>query len=277
MKIFAHVLVGLTASAWMGWGGGGSELQDYDPSATAVGLLAEYVRVRGDIMETHSDRSRVLDDGSMWLDLSEGLAEDRPALYYMRARIEYDTYNRLGGAEDARNAVHLDRALEHIKLFVDSGVAYADGHALHGAILGQKIAANPVDAMRYAGSAKRASETALHLDPDNQLAHISLGFSYANAPRMFGGDLDSAVKHFREAFANGNVSMRAFAGVWLSITYEQIGESARAVEIIQEVLELVPGYSQAEATARAFEDGADPVVYLERLESGRVDSMRSDQ
>ena len=41
----------------------------------------------------------------------------------------------------------------------------------------------------------------------------------------------------------------------------------RAVEVIERVLELAPGFPQAQATAHALADGADPVVYMQRLQS----------
>ena len=152
-------------------------------------------------------------------------------------------------------------------IFVDENVAFADGHALRGAILGQMIAASPARAMLHSGAAKRATTTALELDPDNQLAHLNLGFTYANAPEAFGGDRKLAVVHFRRAFASGALPLRAVAGIWLSVTYDELGDSARAVEVIERVLELAPGFPQAQATAHALADGADPVVYMQRLQN----------
>ena len=270
MKIQANALVWLLGCATLGFAGGTGDLQDYDLTPAAARLLAEYERVQDEgflMMETDGEPSSVLDDALQWHERSEELSADPPAYHYLRARIEYDAYHRVGGMGDAQSRGYLDRALEHIDRFVNESVAFADGHALHGAILGQKIAANPLNVALYAGAAKQANTTALGLDPDNQMAHLNLGFTFAYTPEAFGGDRKLAVKHFGTAFESGAVAMRAVAGVWLSVTYDQLGDSERATEVIEAVLQLAPGFPLAEATAHALADGADPLVYIQRLQN----------
>ena len=270
MKIGVNVLGWLLASAAMAVAGGGGELQDYDLSAAAAQMLGEYERMQHEgfmTMERAPDPEGVIERTRRWLDRSEALRDDPAAYHYLRARIEYDAYNQLADTAPAESAGYLDRALGQVRMFADEKVAFADGHALHGAILGRMIAASPARAMLHAGAAKRATATALELDPDNQLAHLNLGFTYANAPEAFGGDRKLAVVHFRRAFASGALPLRAVAGIWLSVTYDELGDSARAVEVIERVLELAPGFPQAQATAHALADGADPVVYMQRLQN----------
>ena len=270
MKIGVSVLGWLLASAIVAVAGGGGELQDYDLSAAAARMFGEYERMNHEgfmNMESAPDPEGVIERTRRWLDRSEALRDDPAAYHYLRARIEYDAYNQLADTADVERGGYLDRALGQIRKFVDENVALADGHALHGAILGQMIAASPASALLHARAAKRATTTALELDPDNQLAHLNLAFTFANAPEAFGGDRKLAVEHFRRAFARGALPLRAVAGTWLSVTYDQLGDSARAVEVIEQVLELAPGFPQAQATARALADGADPVVYMQRLQS----------
>ena len=248
--------------------GGGGELQDYDLSAAAARMLVEYERMNHEgfmTMESAPDPEAVIERTRRWLDRSEALRDDPAAYHYLRARIE-STPTINWQTRPIEGGGYL-RALGQIREFVDENVAFADGHALHGAILGQMIAASPASALLHARAAKRATTTALELDPDNQLAHLNLAFTFANAPEAFGGDRKLAVEHFRRAFARGALPLRAVAGTWLSVTYDQLGDSARAVEVIEQVLELAPGFPQAQATARALADGADPVVYMQRLQS----------
>ena len=271
MKMRVGVIGWLLAGAAFGFAGGAGDLQDYAPSPAAVRLLAEYERLQEEGFMSaagSAEPARVVAYTREWLERSEEVRADAPAYHYLRARIEYDAYNQMQGSEAAARRGYLDRASQEIRTFVQQQVAFADGHALHGAILGQKIAANPASALLYADTAKRANRTALKLDPNNQMAHLNLGFTFVFTPEAFGGDRKLAVKHFRRAFAGGALVMRAVAGVWLSVTYDQLGESARAVEAIEAVLELAPGFPLAEATARALADGADPQVYLQRLQTG---------
>ena len=270
MKTGVNALGWLLGSAAVAVAGGGGELQDYDLPAAAARMLVEYERMNHEgfvNMERAPDPEAVVERTRRWLDRSEALRDDPAAYHYLRARIEYDAYNQLADTATAEIGRYLDRALGQIRIFADEKVALADGHALHGAILGQMIAASPASALLHARAAKRATTTALELDPDNQLAHLNLAFTFANAPEAFGGDRKLAVEHFRRAFARGALPLRAVAGTWLSVTYDQLGDSARAAEVIEQVLELAPGFPQAQATARALADGADPVVYMQRLQN----------
>ena len=265
------LLILLLTGAAAGFAGGARELHDYAPSPPAAQMLAEYERVQADGFARQGaapspEPAQVMADIQRWRERCETLHDDAAAYHYLRARIEYDAYHRLASSDGDARAGYLDRALEHIKRFAEHNVRFADGYALHGAVLGQKIAANPASAMLLARAAKQATTTALHLDPDHQLAHLNLAFTFANAPKAFGGDRKLAVKHFRKAFAGGAPALRAVAGVWLSVTYDQLGEPERAAEAIAQVLEFAPRFPPAVATARALAAGDDPALYLERLQ-----------
>ena len=259
------LLLGVATAAFAG---GAGELQDYAPDPAATLVLADYERAQDEgflSQEANRDATRITADTRRWLERAEELRGDPPVYHYLRARIEYDAFNRLSGT-DLAQADALNRALEHIQRFVEQRVRFADGYALHGAILGQKIAAHPGSALLHARAAKRATMTALRINPDHQVAHLNLGFTFANTPEPFGGDRKAAVRHFRKAFAGRAAAPRAIAGVWLSIMYHQLGDPRQAAEVIGEVMEFAPGFPLAVATARALADGADPLVYLERLQ-----------
>lgn len=254
--------------AMAAFAGGARELQDYAPDPAAAQVLADYQRAQDQgflNQEANLDTTRVMADTGQWRERIEELRGDPPVYHYLRARIEYDLFHRLSGTGRAR-ADTLNRALVHIQRFAAHKVRFADGYALHGAILGQKIAANPGSALLHARAAKRATMTALRINPDHQVAHLNLGFTFANTPEAFGGDRKAAVRHFRRAFSGSAAAPRAIAGVWLSIIYDQLGDHRQAAEVIDEVMEFVPGFPLAVATARALADGADPLVYLERLQ-----------
>ena len=259
------LLLGVATAAFAG---GADELQDYAPDTAATLVLTDYERAQDEgflSQEANRDATRVRADTRRWLERAEELRGDPPAYHYLRARIEYDAYNRLSGTGRAP-ADALNRALEHIQRFAAQKVRFADGYALHGAILGQKIAANPGSALLHARAAKRATMTALRISPDHQVAHLNLGFTFANTPEAFGGDRKAAVRHFRRAFSGSAAAPRAIAGVWLSIMYHQLGDPRQAAEVIEEVMAFAPGFPLAVATARALADGTDPLVYLERLQ-----------
>ena len=270
MRMCVSVLGWLLASAIVAVAGGGGELQDYDLSAAAARMFGEYERMNHEgfmNMERAPDPEAVIERTRQWIDRSEALA-GRSGGLLLSARQDrirrLQPIGRHGACREWRTTwtARSDRSAS----LQDEKVAFADGHALHGAILGRMIAASPASALLHARAAKRATTTALDLDPDNQLAHLNLAFTFANAPEAFGGDRKLAVEHFRRAFDRGALPLRAVAGTWLSVTYDQLGDAARAVEVIEQVLELAPGFPQAQATARALADGADPVVYMQRLQ-----------
>ncbi len=267
----APTLILLLTCTAAGFAGGARELHDYTPSPPAAQMLAEYERVQAEGFARQAtaaspDPARVTADMRRWRERSDELRGDPAAYHYLRARIEYDAYHRLAGTGGDERAGYLDRALEQIEHFAEQSVGFADGHALHGAILGQKIAANPASAMLLARSARQATATALHLDPDHQMAHLNLAFTFANAPKAFGGDRKQALKHFRKAFGGETPALRAVAGVWLGVTHHQLGEPGQAAAVIAQVLEFAPGFPPAVATARALAAGDDPALYLERLQ-----------
>ena len=207
--------------------GGARDLQDYAPDPAAAQVLADYQRAQDEgflNQEANLDATRVMADTGRWRERIEELRGDPPAYHYLRARIEYDAYNRLSGTGRAP-ADALNRALEHIQRFAAQKVRFADGYALHGAILGRKIAANPGSALLHARAAKRATMTALRINPDHQVAHLNLGFTFANTPEAVRRRPQvAAVKHFRKAFSGSAAAPRAIAGVWLSIMYYQLGD-----------------------------------------------------
>ena len=268
MRVHSLRLTLILWGAMAAFAGGARELQDYAPDPAAARVLADYERAQDEgflNQEGNLDVTRIMAYTRQWLDRAEELRDAPPVYHYLRARIEYDAFHRFSDT-DLAGADALDRALEHIQRFAEQRVRFADGYALYGAILGQKIAANPGSALLHARAAKRATMTALKIEPDHQLAHLNLGFTFANTPEAFGGDHKAAVRHFRKAFAGSAAAPRAIAGVWLSIMHHQLGDPRQAAEVIEEVIEFAPGFPLAVATARALADGTDPLVYLERLQ-----------
>ena len=267
-RLWLPVVLWLAFCTALGFAGGVRQLREYEPSPAAADLLAEYERaVNAAFMSELADPNHASDVDEMlqWRARFEEVREDRAAYHYLHARVLYDANYRTSGSAEGADAGYLDLAFEHILRFLDEKVRFADGYALHGAILGQKIAAEPANVMLYARMSKRALATALRLDRNNQLAHLALAFNFYYPPEEAGGDLRLAARHFAKALAGDTAPLRAVAGVWLSVTYDQLGDTARAVEAIQQVLDFAPGFPLAEATARALADGADPFVYWERL------------
>ena len=249
--------------ASIGFAGGDEELADYQPSPAAVRLLADYEQYHERTVQAAPSRERVAADTQHWLERAAALGDDPPALHYLLAWVEYEAYNLLWWSGPA--GTYLQRAHDHIRRFAELKVAYAPGFALYGLILGRMIAANPPNALAHAGTAERVTRLALELDPDNQMARLTLGLALLNTPPAFGGDPERAVEEIRAAFAGEGLTQRSLAGVWLAVAYARLGRNAEAAEAIAQVLDLAPVFLPARATAEALAQGVEPLEYWRQI------------
>ena len=260
---FLAAAILLWSSAAVGFAGGDEELADYEPSPAAVRLVAEFDRYHERTVRAAPSRRQVTDDTRRWLERAATLVDDPPAQHYLLARVEYEAYNHLWWSGPA--GAHLQRAHDHIRRFAELNVAYAPGFALYGAILGQMIAANPPNVLAHAGTADRVTRLALALNPDSQLARLNLGLALLNTPPAFGGDREQAVEEIRTAFAGDGVALRSLAGVWLAIAYVRLDRIDEAADVLEQVLDLAPGFVPARATAAALAQGVEPLEYWRRM------------
>jgi tetratricopeptide (TPR) repeat protein len=250
-----------------GFADGSEELADYEPSPEAVRLLTEFQSYAYENMLNVPSPERVTGDTEQWLARVEALAGDPPAQRYLRAWIEFEAFNNLWWSR--REGPHLQRAHDHIRSFAELNVAFAAGFALYGSIVGQMIAVNPLNAIGYAGTADRVTRVALELAPDNRLAHLNRGIGLLNAPPAFGGDPERAVEAMRTAYAGDDPGIRMLAGVWLAVAYAKVGRTADATAVVEEVIELAPGYLPALATAEALALGVEPLEHWQEFRAAR--------
>ena len=246
---------------------GSAELADYEPSPEAVRLLAEFERYYHGTILDWPGQQRVIGDTERWLERAAALAGDPPAQHYLLAWIEFQAFSNLwwSGSE----GTHLQRAHDHIRRFAELNVAFADGFALYGSILGQMIAVNPLNVLGYAGTAEQVTRIALELDPDNRLARLNSGIALLNAPPAFGGDPERAVVEMRTAYAGGELGMRTVAGLWLAVAYDKLGRGDDAIRIIEEVVALAPEYLPALVTADALALGIEPLEHWREVRAAR--------
>ena len=153
-------------------------------------------------------------------------------------------------------------------------VAYAPGFALYGSILGRMIAANPPNALAHAGTAERVTRLALELEPGNQMARLTLGLALLNTPPAFGGDPERAEEEIRTAFAGEGLALRSLAGVWLAVAYVRLGRIDEATDVIEQVLDLAPGFRPARATAEALAQGVEPLEHWQQTRARPLTTLR---
>ena len=158
--------------------------------------------------------------------------------------------------------------------FAELNVAYAPGFALYGSILGRMIAANPPNALAHAGTAERVTRLALELEPGNQMARLTLGLALLNTPPAFGGDPERAEEEIRTAFAGEGLALRSLAGVWLAVAYVRLGRIDEATDVIEQVLDLAPGFRPARATAEALAQGVEPLEHWQQTRARPLTALR---
>ena len=197
------LLLGVATAAFAG---GAGELQDYAPDTAATLVLTGLRACAGrGVSESGSQSGRHAGQGGhpAVARTSRGAARRfRRRTTTYAPRIEYDAYNRLSGHRTVLRQTLWTGALEHVERFAEQKGSVCRRLRTARRHPGTEDRRQPrTSALLHARAAKRATMTALRINPDHQVAHLNLGFTFANTPEAFGGDRKAAARHFRRAFS----------------------------------------------------------------------------
>jgi len=116
----------------------------------------------------------------------------------------------------------------------------ADAHAWKGFNMGMLAgSAKGMDAARYGLGANAAYAKALELDPKNVLAWLGKGTAKLYTPKMFGGDVDEAIKLLNKAIGfSKDHRMTSEILLFLGRAYAKKGDTAKARDAFSRALKL---------------------------------------
>lgn len=187
-------------------------------------------------------------------DLELGQTRQHPqdaAAFYQLGRVNSYLCDAYTLRHDKKNAEHaLDEAIANLQQSLKLNEKSADAHSLLADCYGRKIGlgvamfAGP----KYGPKVQQENKRALELDPQSARAYASLGRQYFEAPKMFGGDLDNAIKSFRKSTELDPKSDETF--VWLASALRKKGDAAGAEQAIAQALQLNPGSVFAKENAK---------------------------
>jgi tetratricopeptide (TPR) repeat protein len=148
------------------------------------------------------------------------------------SQIMMELGDRAGSSAAARAGV--DSAKRAVALKPDS----AEHHRILGALCGQAIPGNPLNALKYGACARDEVNKAVELDGRSYLAWLSRGVGNYYMPAAFGGGADKAILDFKKAIELNPKS--ADAHLWMGIALRKLGRNAEARAALEKSQTLNP-------------------------------------
>ncbi|MFA5849002.1 MAG: tetratricopeptide repeat protein [Bacteroidales bacterium] len=137
-----------------------------------------------------------------------------------------------------------DQMSNLLKLFPNSSELLS----VSAAIMSVQMAFSPAKAVFLSAKSGKEISKALEIDSTCALAWRQDASSKYFTPKMWGGDIDEAVKEYEKAvrlFEAQNATkdwMYLDAMVWLGIAYSKLGQEAKAKEIFEKALLVEPDF-----------------------------------
>ncbi len=108
-------------------------------------------------------------------------------------------YNSLSEDDKESAKLFIDNGIEHLEKSVEIKDDFAEGYALLGSLLGNKIGLNPMLGMTLGMKSGRVMYRAFELAPDNPRVSLIAGESSYYTPKLFGGGKEKAMEKIKKA------------------------------------------------------------------------------
>lgn len=175
--------------------------------------------------------------------------------YWLGTTLFYRASQAMFGPEEARSrdsaAVHGDGALGVLRPCVSGSAMRGECLAMKGTLYGQRIAANPLQALHLGPLIVELRAEALEADSLNPRVQHLLGMNYYYAPGLFGGGPRRALPFFLAAdslFASRPAPANALAPRWgravnasfIGRAYDKVGDRPKAIAWLERALAMNP-------------------------------------
>ena len=158
-------------------------------------------------------------------------------------------YSCLSNKDEETYEKYLDKTLEQLELLLDKNPNSSTLHAITASIMSVQMGFSPMKGMTLGSQSGIHIGKAISLDTLNAAAWRQHANSKYFTPKMFGGDIQEAIKSYEHAidlFEKENnttdwIYLDAMA--WLGIAYEKTDQIEKAREVYEKALEIEPGFT----------------------------------
>lgn len=174
---------------------------------------------------------------------NENEEEEDYRVLYWKGVIGLEMGNWFSIRNEARRAEEsFASALEAAERSIALYDRFSDSHRLVGELLMRLIDfRGTLFAAAQGPRAREEIEKALSLDPGNADAHLARGLWFLFTPGIFGGNLEEAIRSFRQAAERATEDHSRFlAHLWLAKALAAQGEALQAQAHLAKALEIYP-------------------------------------
>ena len=158
-------------------------------------------------------------------------------------------YGCLSNKDQQTYDQYLDETINQLETLLKNNKETSDLYTVSAAIMSVQMGFSPAKGMTLGSQSGKHIDKALNLDSISAIAWRQLASSKYFTPKMFGGDINEAIKSYEHAiqlFEENNqtrdwVYLDALA--WLGIAYEKIGDEEKAKTIYEKALKIEPGFT----------------------------------
>ncbi|MFC2151614.1 hypothetical protein ACFLSE_03730 [Bacteroidota bacterium] len=177
--------------------------------------------------------------------------ENTPVKNKIRAaKLKYGLlYTCLSNEDQETYEKYLDKTISIIESLLKENPESSELHALNAAVMSVQMGFSPMKGMTLGAESGKHIGEALSLDSNNPLAWRQNASSKYFTPKMFGGDINEAIKHYEHAiqlYEKNNqtkdwIYLDALA--WLGIAYKDTEQTEKAKAIFEKALSVEPEFT----------------------------------
>lgn len=201
--------------------------------------------VEGSVAKLQAARSVLVREAGV--DSGEATSGDLYTLSYIDWRIA----QLLGDDSKKEKKQLLKEAQKQLDTVLEREPGNAEAHALKGGVIGLRIN-GAMGGMFLGPKAKKATQRAFELDPDNPRVALQRGIGFMFTPKSFGGGLEPAEAELLRAqkLFQGEPADKPWPNwgrvdvlAWLGQVLVKTGRNEEARKLYNEALELEPDYN----------------------------------
>ncbi|MFC2104541.1 tetratricopeptide repeat protein [Bacteroidota bacterium] len=177
--------------------------------------------------------------------------DDTPVKNKIRAaKLKYGLlYTCLSNEDQETYEKYLDNTVNIIETLLKENPESSELHALNAAVMSVQMGFSPMKGMTLGAESGKHIGEALSLDASNPLAWRQNASSKYFTPKMFGGDINEAIKHYEHAIQlyeknnliNDWIYLDALA--WLGIAYQDTKQPEKAKATFEKALSIEPEFT----------------------------------
>lgn len=190
---------------------------------------------------------------TMWEKSAELATEKHGENSFERAMALYGILSNTMASQDEETFdKYKDKTVDLLEKLIDENPEWGEPKAVLSSTYGLVMAYNPMKGMFLGMKSNSLIDEAMEQQPESALVQKLYAGSKLYTPEMFGGDPEEAVESFTKA---AELYVADSEGNWqyldtmmgLSMAYQKLGQKEKAMELLEEAIELEPNYYWAKS------------------------------